>query len=171
MAKLKALRLAREAAEPPRARRTAKRRQRQEQRSRPKRLRPCPMAGRPAERRTANLRPRLIEDQCVLSNIAKRVLAIEHDRGYAGHRPMDHRSRLGLGVVDLHLKHRKLMLQSHARFFGRFDRFVMRLEVTVDHQRVTGGRRLVGANDLRGCCSSASILGFFILAPCDVPLD
>ena len=61
--------------------------------------------------------------------------------------PFDHRSRLGRGVVNLHLKHLVLILQRHARLFGGFDRVVVRLEVTVHHQRVAFGRRLVGAND------------------------
>jgi hypothetical protein len=40
-----------------------------------------------------------------------------------------------------------IVLQRHARLFGGFDRVVMRLEVTVHDQRVAIGRRLVGAND------------------------
>src|SRR6266436_1173444 len=62
-------------------------------------------------------------------------------------RPFNRRSGLGRGVIDLHLKHLELMLQGHARLFGGFNRVVVRLEVTVHHQRVAGGRRFVGAHD------------------------
>src|SRR6266404_2665009 len=54
--------------------------------------------------------------------------------------PFDHRPRLGRGVVDLHLEHLELILQGHTRLFGGFDRIVVRLEVTVHHQRVATGR-------------------------------
>jgi hypothetical protein len=61
--------------------------------------------------------------------------------------PIDQRSHLGRRIVNLHLQHLILILQGHAGLFGGFDRIVVRLEMTVDYQRVTLGRGFIGAND------------------------
>ena len=142
MAKLKALRLAREAAEPPPPAAVKKSAQIKEETGRES-AGTGGLAGGPAKRRTPDL-----------------ILGWLSRRG-----PRHHRSRLGRGVVDLHLKHLELILQRHAGLLGGFDGVVVRLEMAVHHQRVAVGRRLVGANDFARLCSSVSIFGFFILAP------
>ena len=61
---------------------------------------------------------------------------------------MDHRARLALGVIDLHLQHLEFILQRRTRLLGGFDRVVVRCARTVHPQRVSIGRRFISANDL-----------------------
>ena len=153
MAKLKALRLAREAAEPP-APVTVKKAAPNRKASARKARRPHWATGWQTSR---------------AADAAPEAAAFNQNRRHAG-RPFDHRSRLGLGVIDLHLQHLVFVLQRHARLFGGFDGIVVRLEVTVHDQRVSLVGALSARMILRGCCSSASIVGFFIFAPCDRPV-
>jgi len=46
---------------------------------------------------------------------------------------IDHRTRLVLGVVELHLKHLKLVFRAMPASSAALDRFVMRFEMTVHH--------------------------------------
>ena len=130
MAKLKALRLAREAAEPPRA--------------------PPPRSKRPApsQRSQAKKGPALA-DWLASQQSGGRADLFARDwsgRGLRRARPFDHRSRLGLGVVDLHLQHLELVLQRHAGLFGGFDGSWCDLNDRPPPASIRG-RRLVGAND------------------------
>jgi hypothetical protein len=124
MAKLKALRLAREAAEPPRV--AAAKKVRAKAKAPDEKAPACPTGWQTSK---------AVDGEPDSTTRLRRA------------RPIDQRSRLVLGVVDLHLKHLESILQSHAGLFGRLDRLVMRFEMTVHDQRVTAGRRLVGADN------------------------
>ena len=129
MAKLKALRLAREAAEPQRA--------------------PAAKAAKKAPAGTKRTLTGVSLGRSAKTRFCAAVTKSRSDirKRLRRPRPIDHRTRLILGIVDLNLKHLKLVLQGHARLFGGLDRVVMRFEMAVHHQRISGGRCLVGAND------------------------
>src|SRR5665213_2657220 len=114
------------------------------------------LAGRAAKRRTPDLES--FDALSLLTRFldANRTPATNQVRWHASletlstlrrRGPIDHRTRLGRGVIHLYLKHLELVLQRHAGLLGRFDGGMVRLEMAIHHQRVAVGRRLVGAND------------------------